>query len=84
MDDTTPRDLDDNGPVDLDRVADRLEAALARIGQGLEARSRETRSLDNSQAATHNTLTHNQAALAARLDGLIDRLRDALGREAAP
>ncbi len=55
--------IDPNGPDDLDAVADRLEAALERIAAHLDA-ARPARP---------------PAALAARLDGLIGRLRDALG-----
>jgi len=53
----------DGGPEDLDAVADRLEAALERI----------VRHLDTMRPA------HPAAELTARLDGLIGRLRDALG-----
>jgi hypothetical protein len=48
---------------DLDAVADRLEAALERI----------VRHLDAPRPGQPTT------ELAARLDGLIERLRDALG-----
>jgi hypothetical protein len=50
-------------PEDLDAVADRLEAALDRIARRLE-----------TPGPARPT-----AELAARLDGLIERLRDALG-----
>lgn len=64
-----PPDKDGNGandlddPEDLDAVADRLEAALEKIARHLDAIAP----------------AHAPAALAARLDGLIGRLRDALG-----
>ena len=48
---------------DLDAVADRLEAALERIVRRLDTSGPE----------------QPPAELAARLDGLIERLRDALG-----
>jgi hypothetical protein len=54
---------DPNGPEGLDDVADRLEAALERIA----------RHLDTVGPA------RPRAELTARLDGLIGRLRDALG-----
>jgi len=55
---------DESGPVeDLDSVADRLETALERIARHVGA-VRPARP---------------PAELAARLDGLIGRLRDALG-----
>ena len=56
---------------DTDAVADRLEAALERIAQ---AAVREP-----SPAADHIPPPPTQE-LAARLDGLIDRLRAALGQ----
>jgi hypothetical protein len=49
---------------DMDAVADRLEAALERIAKHLDAARPDRPS----------------AALAARLDGLIARLREVLGR----
>ncbi len=52
-----------DGADDLAAVADRLEAALERI----------VRRLDNPKPTTP------PAEVAARLDGLIGRLRDALG-----
>ena len=58
---TTSADSGDT--EDLDRVTDRLEAALERI----------VRHLDAPRPG------HQQTELAARLDGLIERLRDALG-----
>jgi hypothetical protein len=58
--DTTAENGDEE---DLDVVADRLEAALERIGKRL----------DTPRPA------QPPAELAARLDGLIERLRDALG-----
>ena len=58
--DTTAENGDEE---DLDVVADRLEAALERIGKRLDAPGP----------------AELPAELAARLDGLIERLRDALG-----
>lgn len=59
-----PTNTDGTDPNDdLDAVADRLEAALERIA----------RHLDAAKPA------RPPAELAARLDGLIGRLRDALG-----
>jgi hypothetical protein len=59
-----------NDTDDADTAANRLEAALERI----------------AQAMTHEEPTHPDGAvmpdgevIAARLDGLIDRLRSALG-----
>ncbi len=56
----------DGGPEDLAAVADRLEAALDRIVRHLEAPRRAPPT----------------AELAARLDGLIVRLREVLGHSA--
>lgn len=56
---------------DAEAAADRLEAALERIAQ---AAAREP-ALPNEQPPAFDT---NE--IAARLDGLIDRLRAALGR----
>ena len=53
---------DDDGAEELDAVATRLEAALERIVRQLDA---------------HGS-ARPTAELAARLDGLIGRLRDAL------
>jgi hypothetical protein len=69
--DTSPQQIpvepgDDT--VDMDAVADRLEAALDRIA----------RHLDAARAAPPT------AELAARVDGLIVRLRDALERPPGP
>jgi hypothetical protein len=58
---------------DADAAADRLEAALERIAQA--ALSGETRPAD--QLASVDT-----KEIAARLDGLIDRLRTALAGRA--
>ena len=63
-DETTPQDTDDGDPEELDAVADRLEAALERIGRHLEAPGPRRQ---NAEAV-------------ARLDGLIGRLRDVLGQ----
>lgn len=71
MTQTAPREPDDGGPVDLDSVADRLESALTRIAARLET---------GPGAPAKGVDT---AALAARLDGLIGRLRDAVGHTAA-
>lgn len=60
---TTPQEADDTDLDDLDAVADRLEAALERIARHLDA-------VRPSQPP---------AELVARLDGLIERLRDVLG-----
>jgi hypothetical protein len=60
----TARDSDGIDPENLDDVADRLEAALERI----------VRHMDGPRSAPPS------AELAARLDGLIGRLRDALTR----
>jgi len=54
---------DDLAREDLDSVADRLEAALERIARHLEAAAPD----------------HPSAELTTRLDGLIGRLREALG-----
>jgi hypothetical protein len=66
-DDTMPQGTDDtdaNDPEELNAAADRLEAALERI----------VRHLDNARPA------RPIAEVAARLDGLIGRLREALGQ----
>src|SRR5271165_6808911 len=55
--------IDPNGPEDLEAVADRLEAALERIAAHLDAAKP----------------AQPPAELAARLDGLIGRLRQVLG-----
>ena len=55
--------IDRDGTEDLDAVADRLEAALERIAAHLEASKPD----------------RPPAELAARLDGLIGRLREVLG-----
>jgi hypothetical protein len=60
--DTLSGEKDSTGPEELDVVAGRLEAALARIGQHL----------DGARAARPT------ASVAARLDGLIARLRGVL------
>ena len=60
---TAPQQTDGDGTEDMDAMADRLEAALERIAQNLDA----VRSAPPS------------AELVARLDGLILRLRDILG-----
>ena len=60
---------DTTEPESLDTVADRLEAALERI----------VRHLDNPAQDSGAA-----AGIAARLDGLIARLRDALSRVNAP
>jgi hypothetical protein len=54
---------------DLDAVADRLEAALTRIAQQLE-----------TPGLTQPGPEQRMPQLAARLDGLIERLRDVLGQ----
>jgi hypothetical protein len=64
----TPGELEGNEPEDMDAVADRLEAALERIA----------RHLDTARPAPSST------ELVARLDGLIVRLRDALGGPPSP
>ena len=86
MDDTTPQDLDD-GPVDLDLVADRLEAALATIAQKLDASQPgggPGGGPEGEPGGGHAPPNPAAADLAARLDGLIGRLRDALARGADP
>jgi hypothetical protein len=59
---------DTGGSEDMDAVADRLEAALERIAQHLDAARPDT-----ARPA------HVPAELVARLDGLIGRLREVLG-----
>jgi hypothetical protein len=59
----TSNGIDPNDLEDLDAVADRLEAALERIARNLNAVKPARPPVE----------------LAARLDGLIGRLRDALG-----
>jgi hypothetical protein len=58
---------------DPEAVADRLEAALERIARA--ATRDEARQADRSASA-------DSEEIAARLDGLIDRLRTALGGKA--
>jgi hypothetical protein len=65
---TAPRETDGDDTEDMDAVADRLEAALERIARHLDAARPGPPS----------------AELVARLDGLIVRLRDALGGTAGP
>ena len=65
---TAPQKTDGDDTEDMDTVADRLEAALGRIA----------RSLDAAGPAPPS------AELAARLDGLIVRLRDVLGVPPSP
>ena len=60
----TPADTSGDDTEDMDAMADRLEAALERIARHLDAAR----------------MTPDPAELAARVDGLILRLRDALER----
>jgi superfamily II helicase len=57
-------------PENLETAADRLEVALERIAQA----AAHEQAIGKDQIASVNT-----EELAARLDGLIDRLRAALG-----
>ena len=66
--DPPPREAEDRDAEDMDAVAGRLEAALDRIA----------RHLDQAGPALP------PAELVARLDGLIGRLRDALGDSPGP
>jgi hypothetical protein len=67
--DTTGQPVHDrDDPRELDELADRLEAALDRIVRRLAAAG-ETRSAPDRRTSE----------LARRLDGLIGRLREALG-----
>lgn len=65
--DIAPQETDGDD-IDMDAVADRLEAALERIARHLEA----------ARPAPPS------AELVARLDGLIVRLREALERPPGP
>jgi hypothetical protein len=72
--DTTSQKTGDSDPDDqreLDSMADRLEAALERITRHLDA-PRPARPVPQPAAPGTTELT-------ARLDGLIERLRDVLG-----
>ncbi|MSP01660.1 MAG: hypothetical protein EXR07_11525 [Acetobacteraceae bacterium] len=69
---TTSRDADDIEPDDMDAVAARLEVALERIA----------RQLDDPGALAFAEAPAETPELAARLDGLIARLREALGHGA--
>ena len=69
----TPREMGGNDPEDMDAVADRLEAALERIARHLDTAHLDTAHPDTGRPAPP------AAELVARLDGLIERLRDALG-----
>jgi hypothetical protein len=70
--DTSPQEAADADADDLEVAADRLEAALDRI-------ERRLRGLPLSITAPARV----DAELAARLDGLIWRLREALNRSAS-
>lgn len=65
----------DSGDTDLDSVADRLEAALDKIARRLDAPTGWAQGGPGQDDPV-------KPALAARLDGLIARLRDALGETA--
>ncbi len=65
--DTIPRDADDFEPLDAEPIEARLEAALERIARRLD--------VSRSSAQYGNT-----GELAARLDGLIARVRETLDR----
>jgi hypothetical protein len=67
-----PSGADTGDTQDLDAVADRLEAALDRIVQRLGTPELGTPGLGTPGQG------HPTVQLAARLDGLIERLRDAL------
>ena len=67
VEDTAPGDADDCGPLDVEPAEARLEAALDRIARRLD--------VPRSSARPGNT-----AELAARLDGLIARVRETLDR----
>jgi hypothetical protein len=69
----TTDDIDPDEPEELDAMADRLEAALDRIVRHLE-----TPRPAPADAAPRGA-EPRVAELAARLDGLIERLRGVLG-----
>ena len=66
--DTEDQDVDETGSAEMDAVEARLEAALERIA----------RRLDRPPPAP--LAAGNTAGLAARLDGLIARVRETLDR----
>jgi len=75
MAEQTTDGADPDDPAELDAMADRLEAALDQIVLHVNA----TRAAPAGPVAAPEPVT---AALAARLDGLIGKLRDALGEPA--
>ncbi len=65
-------DTTETGADEAEAAAERLEAALARIATGL---SKPAPAGDAAPATAPDTAALDTAALASRLDGLIERVR---------